>query len=456
MPSTEADRLLAYQQARPADELFWQEQERVMQGGLGQPACTLSGISTGMMKMRGRFAVVIHGERECASCFRHGGPANVQFFFTGLQEREFVTGETHERLRRCLHLVARKVQPDVILVLGACPIEVIGDRFEVQVNEIAEAYPHITFRALHTSGLKVGTQTAMLDWMFETLASVPEQPLATEIARWDFGTPPVDAPRERSLNLLAVPMPLRHELAPIEPYGTLSTAGLHLIGSYPEASSLSAWRVIHHAAATFVADRSLYPKFVGTLEARGQQVVQVPLPIGLGPTLALYDVIGQSTGRAEEVAAAIAPLREHAETSIAAFRERFAGMKLAYGVRMVNNYQADLLAYGGLGDYHALMELGFDVTLLVQGPPDKRDKFKKMFERRGVDLPFEMFLEPWVLGDILRDGQFDLACVADHVRNEASKAGVPMIVSRALHPWLTGVPHTTVELSRILVNAGRG
>lgn len=456
--STTAARWKALEGLRAKDEAFWQVQERAIQGALGQPCCTLSGISTGLMALPGRFAVVIHGEEECAACFRHGGPSNIRFYCTGLTEAEFVTGRTAGPLRRCLTLVAEEMKPDAVFVLGACPVEVIGDRFETVVDEVGRAYPHIAFRALHTSGLKTGTQSAMLDWMFETLASLPAQPLADELARWDAPDRRLahDAPSERSVNFLGVPYFELPSGRGTEARRALESAGLTLVGAFPGKASLSQWRVVRHAKATFVADRSLYPKLTRSLEAGGQQVLEVPVPVGVGPTAELYDRIGAVYGVETELRAATAQARERAETAVATFKARFGGTKLAYGLRMTNNYQADLLAYQGLGDRAALMELGLDVVLLIQGPPDKRAQFQGLLERRNIDLPFEMFLEPWVLADILRRGGFGLACVADHVRNEAAKAGVPMFISRTLEPWFEGVESYTDKLTRLLVDAARG
>ena len=49
---------------KEADQPFWKEQERSIQGALGQPCCTLSGISSGLIRLPGNFAVVVHGEDE--------------------------------------------------------------------------------------------------------------------------------------------------------------------------------------------------------------------------------------------------------------------------------------------------------------------------------------------------------------------------------------------------------
>ncbi|MFM2160592.1 MAG: hypothetical protein RLZZ383_104 [Pseudomonadota bacterium] len=483
MGASEDVRAAAYAACRVKDEAFWVEQEKNIQGALGQPCCTLSGIAASLMKTTGHFAVVVHGEDECASCFRHVGPAAVQFFCTGLTEQEFVTGRTSEPLRRCLRLVAEELAPDAIFVLGACPVEVIGDQFEDVVAAVGKEFPDIPMRALHTSGLKVGSQTAMLDWMFETLAGLPgETPrdpswlrklidVAGEMYKLDLPSEHETvtsvvgqiesvlaevaenrvARPEDSVILLGLPR-VRYDgdtTAP-EHVRVLQAAGLRLLGNYPQATSLDQWRWITWARNGFVADRSLYPKLVRRLEAAGQAIHEVPLPIGIRQSLEVYRLFGEATGRAEAIASVVAPLAEAAERALAEFRARYGGLRMAYAIRMNNNYDADELAYQGLGDFFALDELGLEMTLLVQGPPDKRDRFEKMFERRGIRLPFEMFLEPWVMADLLQAGGYDVAYLADHCRNEATKAGVPMIPTRTLEPWLDGAVRNLQRFDHLL------
>ncbi len=55
------------QQLKMLDESFWQDHEARLRNNLGQPCCTLSGISTGLIAMPGDFAVVIPGEHEWAA-----------------------------------------------------------------------------------------------------------------------------------------------------------------------------------------------------------------------------------------------------------------------------------------------------------------------------------------------------------------------------------------------------
>lgn len=472
-----------FKEARAADEPFWQTQEKRVQGSLGQPCCTLSGFSTSLMKMYGNFAVVLHGEDECAACFRHVGPSNHRFYCTRLEEEHFVTGETAEPLEECLTLVARDAKPDAIFVLGACPIEVIGDRFETVVARVNKRFPTIPMIPLHTSGLKVGSQAQMVDWLFSTLSALP--PKAPADKRWTAraavaadhllrieGATRADqhaawlrvaalpAPKSldpsRSLNLFGLPHRVLRGDSADESLKILAAGGLEMVASYPNAASFDDWRAIGFARATFVADRSLYPKLVKVLEAADQEVYEVPLPIGLGQTAEFYDVIGEAYGVAEVLRQAAAPYRRGAEEAVADFRGRYSGLRMALGVRMNNNYETDQLAYWGLGDLRCLQELGFEITVMVQGPPEKHDRFKGIFQRYGFDLPFEMFAEPWNLSEHLGRDRFDIAYLADHARGEARKAGVPMVVIRELDPWFSGVAPSLEHMSRTLRGFGLG
>lgn len=470
-----------FREARAQDESFWKVQEKRIQGALGQPCCTLSGISAGLISMEGDFAVVIHGEDECASCFRHLGANAHSFYCTGLTEKEFVTGETAPPLDRCLRLVAEQVKPQAIFVLGACPVEVIGDRFETVVHSVQEEFPHIPMVPLHTSGLKVSSQASMLDWMWSTLAELPMsepvdqdwrrrvQLLGLELLSVSRGNQPAELDwahrealslparpaisRDRAVNLIGAPEAVRAGADIPEYVRVLSAAGLRVVANYPRTSSFDAWRAIKYAKASMVADRSLYPKLTAVLEASGQQVCDVPLPTGVSQTRAFYQVIGEVYGVQAEIAQATADAEGEAQRALDAFRARYAGLRVALGLRMLNNYEADQLAYSGLGDQAAMEELGFDLTIMVQGPPDKRDKFQRLFDARGITVPFEMFAEPWTLSERIGGGRFDAAYLADHCRGECRKAGVPHIVSREFEPFFAGVPNNLRILDRVLRRA---
>lgn len=456
-----------FRRIRAADEAFWAQQERQMQGAAGQPCCTLSGFSTALMNLPGNFAVVVHGEDECSACFYHFGPSAHQFFCTGLTERHFVTGETAAPLDECLRLVATELDPEAIFVLGACPIEVIGDRFETVVAAVAADFPHIPMMPLHTSGLKVGSQAAMLDWLFSTLASLPAQAPtdsawveqmgqaglaitnswlnrdaqglqeALQTAHSLPGAPAADP--ARCLNFVGLPQGAGQDRGDAEWGEPLRAAGLELVGNFPYGVTLDDWRAIRFARATFTVDRSLYPKLVTTLEQAGQEVIEVPLPVGVSATTRFYEAIARRYDAEQAITGALAAAREHAQAAVDAFRIRHGGTRIAIGLRMLNNYETDQLASHGLGDYHLFVELGFVPTLLIQGPPEKKERFARLFERHGIGDAFEMFSEPWDLAPHLGGDRYDICYMADHARTEARKAGVPHLVSREFAPFYAGV-----------------
>ena len=447
-----------FKEKRSLDEGFWQDVEARVKSNLGQPCCTLSGISSGLIRMPGDFAVVIHGEHECASCFHHVGPSVDRFFCVGLNEADFTSGETRDKLEECLELVVKDVDPKVVFVLGACPVEIIGDRFETTVEKVSEktGTPMVS---LHTSGLKVGSQAAMLDWMFETLAGLPQVERAN--ISWvsseehfnnvrpeqESGRTP---PKERMLNLLGMP-DWRRGTVP-EWFSVFSGAGLGVIANIPFGGDLNTWRSVGHARATFVADRRLYPRLFSVLESYDQEVIEVPLPIGVKQTDQFYRIIGETFGVHDQIQEIVAESRAAAIEELEKFRTRVNGIRMAMGLRMLNNYRADQLAYEGLGDVEAISEMGFDLKLLVQGPPEDRfrTRFQETFNQLGCTLEFDIFPEPWGISKRLKAGGFDAAYLADHCRLEAREAQVPMVVSRDLKPFYEGVRANLIRMGKTL------
>jgi nitrogenase molybdenum-iron protein alpha/beta subunit len=413
--------------ARDSDEAFWQKQEARVQGATGQPCCTLSGVTTGLKAIRGNFAVVIHGEDECVSSFRNVGPTAARFFCTRLTDQDFTMGETAPALEQCLTLIAEEVRPEAIFILGTCPIEVIGDRFEECVRGVAERYPEVSFVPMHTSGLKVGSQADMLDWMFSSLAGLP---------------PIEEIESSQTINLLGLPTRYgRDQQSWTEPFAAMGLRPR----LFPEGSTLNDWRSMGLAPVTYVLDRRLYPRLVALLEEAGSQVVDIPLPIGVHDTLQLFERVAGHSKVEGDWKAILNNEREQAEERIAAFKSRNQGLRLALGLRMLNNYTSDSIAFAGMAEYEFWSELGFDITLLLQGPVEKAPRFAEMMSKLGYNHPFEMFPEPWTLAGHLGPNRFDLAYLPDHCRAEANKAAVPMITSQRLLPWFDGVAHN-IEL----------
>ena len=60
----------------------------------------------------------------------------------------------------------------MIFVLGACPVEIIGDRFETTVTRFRSERNTDGFTAHQWA--ESGFPGGVLDWMFETLAALPQ------------------------------------------------------------------------------------------------------------------------------------------------------------------------------------------------------------------------------------------------------------------------------------------
>jgi len=427
------------------DEKFWREQEKRLTQQIGQPCCTLAGICSVLSGLPGPFAVVVHGERDCLNSFVHyQGVSSNQFYCTNMSQLQFATGQTAEPLRRCLEFIARERSPSAILVLGTCLTEMIHDDFETVAREVSQraGIPVLTLR---TSGLQASSQTDMLDWLFSTLAQFPKASAGDRL----------EQSRARRLNLIGAPSlengQARQELSEI-----LGKAGLELNGSYPYDVSFADWGRLTHAAANFVVDPTLYPKLLSQTEGHGVPSIDVPLPVGITQTRRFFRKIGSYFGVEGLMEKAIRPWAQPAEKRLEAFRKRFAGLRLALGLRMVNNYRSDQLAYDGLGDLAAFTEAGFDVTLLIQGPPEEKSRrhFRDRLEQLGCRLAFVVFPDPYDLPPLLRAGRFDLAYLADHARGEARQAGVPMVRSRCLEPFFRGAQDNLDYLETILNEIG--
>jgi nitrogenase molybdenum-iron protein alpha/beta subunit len=416
----------------PSDETFWRDQES-RRADLEQPCCTQSSMAWSLVDMPGDLAIVIHGESDClTSFFRHLGRNTHGYYGTRLSERQLIAGDTSAPLRRLLTLIASERRPAAILVLGTCPIELVGDPFEMVVEEVARD-TGVPMRALRTHGLALMSQARCHDWLCCELASLAEP----------------EEPQAERINLIGLPRATdRDELVEL-----LGAAGLVLNGCYPNGTTWSEWRRIRRAAASFVVDRSMFPRLCGALAGWGQQVHEVPLPVGCRSTAEFYRAIAESCGAGAELEGALAERLDELNVAGERLAGRARGRRLAVCVRMVKTHRSDRLAYDGLGELPMLRELGFELGILVQGPPEEaaRQRFgERLAELGHGDVPFDVFEGPWMLGDRLRRGRYELAVMSDVAQNVVEQEGVRMIGTGELQPLLAGVPRNLRLIEQVL------
>jgi hypothetical protein len=229
--------------------------------------------------------------------------------------------------------------------------------------------------------------------------------------------------------------------------------GIAVQGHFPEGASMDEWRAMGRSQHCFASDISMFPKLVARLRERGQQITETPLPFGLKSTEAFYRTIGESIGR-DDLLESLAPERERAQSAVDAFRSTHAGKRLGLTLRMRNTYRSDVVAQDGLGQLDAFAELGFDITLLIQGAPDPDvvEATQTLLTDRGVEIPFEIFPGPFFLRKFLDRGRYDLACVADHGLQAARSAGIPAIDTVAMEPFFGAIPRNLSRMNALLEN----
>ena len=271
----------------------------------------------------------------------------------------FIKGDVDAPLRECLTLVA-ETRPDAVFVLGTCPIEMIDERFEKTVGKRSARVAAFRWSAMHTSGLRLSSQGRNAGLGFRgsgqpSCAYINGSRLekrlfpgsSMTVTCWIpavlrktknstkgscFFLPPSALKREKSLNIIG--LPILHEPELIELEQMIDAHGLQINGRYPSDATLEEWRGISVPTLSLVVDRSLYPRLIARLETYQQHVVEVPLPIGVQQS-ALF-IPAHRRGyleRAEAIEPMIEARWEKERACLQEAAERNKGLRIAMGLR---------------------------------------------------------------------------------------------------------------------------
>lgn len=414
------------------DEAFWQKQQKRREKRLGQPCCTQSGISWSMMHIPGRFAVIVHGEKDCLNCFHHHtGVSSHQFYSTRLSDAQLTMGTTEEALRECVSLIAKEQRPELILVLGTCPVEVIGANFLETVEDLSQEID-IPIIALKTSGLKLSSQSEMLDWLYEVLAGLDQKPRIQTInpkdtqklrilwkRAWGIVLPESYPEAGYSINLFGLPASRTADLSWI-----FSFLGIHTL-SFPEQASLDNWKQLQAAKATFLTDTAIFPRFLKKMAASGAPAIEIPVPVGLESTEKMLLNIARFCERESEAKTLLQQILPRLNTELREIQKQYEGKTFALILRMRNTVQLDAIAQGGLGMIPFVRELGGRLTLYIQGAPDPevKEAYQRILQEKGIQLPFFIFSSPYSLSEMLKQEQYSLVFGPDQGAQAAARAG---------------------------------
>lgn len=431
-------------------------------GELTQDGCSMTGFAFQIMDLVGPdLAVVVFGERDCATAFpritaQFASLERWNVYTVALRETDVIAGKAEGRLRDCLVAVARQLLESVdvsvtdggvkrspaIIVLSTCLSEMTGAD-PVPICETVSRETGVRIIPVATSGLKLRTQAGIVDQVAETLIG----------GLADFG--PVDP---KAVNLLgyqtdgAEDITVTDRVFRAEADRLIAAFGGRLNSTVPAGATIADWRNLPGAGLNFIVEKALMRGVVKMLDGGGHRFIELAQPKGIAASDRFYSAIAAELGvDAGPILAEFEPRRKAAAIFEEA-RSRFTGMRLAYGIGSVHNFRPDLLALEGLGNLPLFLELGFDVEIVIQERdyPEVHQRIKRNLEILGVDAPYSLFYEPAVLEPALRNGRFDCAYVADFMRDQVVRAGIPMLPfgDASSGYWFAG--QTVRQISRTL------
>ena len=187
----------------------------------------------------------------------HTGPSAQNVYSTRLTEYQITSGETQRPLRHLLGLIIQEKRPDAIIVLGTCPVEVIGDRFEMVTEDVSRE-TGVPIAALHTSGLKMTRLVDMQDWLFASLAEMKEGK---------------GAQKPQSFQTIGF---MGEQSSFPEFESVIHDLQLTHHGEFPSQSFFSAWETDEVPDKSFVVDATTFPKLISTLTSQGMIAWKFP------------------------------------------------------------------------------------------------------------------------------------------------------------------------------------
>ena len=205
--------------------------------------------------------------------------------------------------------------------------------------------------------------------------------------------------------------------------------GIRVHASLPTGATLQDWYGMRKASHSFVVDKTLFPRLFSALKLLGQEIHEVPIPIGWEACRKSFLHIATICGRREEAELLLGQITQQVQQKHVYYQKIFSQKKVALVTRMRNSYRIDSISRHGLGIYDAFVELGMDITILIQGARDQKiqESYRTQLQEKGIDAPFLVFDSPFSLTALLQKERFDMICVNDQGRICAEEARTPHI-----------------------------
>ena len=395
---------------------------------LSQSACLLEGLCIFLHRTDGNFAVIIHSYRDCANVFPRGMSGMYmttpgRFFCTNLREADVMGGATLDRLEQCIRLVAEERRPEIIYVFGSCLSELIGDDIEGTVRALSRELP-VPVIGVTSSGLDDITQKKIIDWHAELMYRACR---------------PAAAAMPRSVNIIGFPPDRGHEItALLEQAGI--TVNVWLDGTAP----LHEWQKLPAGALNVVPEKNLFPALLDHMERDlGTPVIEAPVPVGLHAAETFFTALAARLDLSDAMAPLVAERKQDALARVQPHLERFRGAHLGYNIGTDRNYHPHRVARDGMGEAGFFEELGFEVTLLIQGSPDPERKrlITEQLVRLGIRADFDIFMDNVAMTPALMKKHYDLVYCVDFMADMVRPTQTPMISIGTLLMGFDGFVH---------------
>lgn len=389
------------------------------QAKLNQVVCTLEGMATQLQRTPGDFAVVIHGDADCANVLMHGmdHPGAERFFCTQLTPDEAAAGRSLPVLRDCLDALCEELAPEVIFVLGTCLSTLVGDDVE-----------SVTRAAAKQHGVRV------VDLPGGGMRFVPQAAVVDRFARLMAGAAPTVEPQPGAVNLVGFDpgAEVRQQLAQL---------GVTVNAVLDPHATVADWQRLTAAPWNLVLDRELFAGFVADCDVRGITTLEVACPVGATGTDVFFDQLLSAVSPKVDADVVLAAAREAAHAAVAQAWATTRGARLGYNLGSKKDLSPLTLAREGLAELSVFEELEFDLVLLVQGDdrPARLAAVRDTYSALGCDAPLAVFSDTVFFAGLCKEQGVRLAYASDHLRELVEGAGLGFLEHGVLRLGYGGV-----------------
>ncbi len=351
----------------------------------GQHCCSLHGWLTCLLRVGGHFSVIIHSDMNCSNLVFKGDSDDEMFeriFCTNMTEEDIIMGNGIKRLDECIDAVMEYNSPKDILILDSCMSQIIGDDVKGLITRKRKDIDAELYYK-DTSGLVFEDPKNIIDEVGHFLLEM----IDVEERDRDRGA-------EILINIIGFEYYQDNERVK-DFFDELGKMGIKVNTVIGPKSGIEEWARSLDADLNVSFDKRLYNKVMSIFEEKhGLETIEVPFPVGLGPTIRFINKICEKmdTDHNDKIKVLqddIENARSYLEKNSDALREK----KVIYNIASNMDFTVSNSAREGLLMLDFFKELGCDVEILIQGNPEdehKRD-VEETLSSIGIEEKFTLF-----------------------------------------------------------------